>query len=132
MWTLSREIRFEASHQLDIYGGIFRRLLGHSWRVRVTVEGHQLYHNGPETGMLMDFSKVGEAMDEIRLQLDHQDLNDALGIYPTSENLAAWIYRRLEEILYEPTSSAKLRSVEVWETEGNGCRYEPGFQTEGG
>ena len=123
MWTLSREMRFEASHRLEMHEGDCRRLHGHSWRVRVTVEGHQLHLDGPEMGMLMDFSRIGEAMDLVRLQLDHWHLNDVLGIYPTSENLAVWIYRRLEESL--PVMAAKMKSVEVWETEGHSCCYTP-------
>lgn len=124
MWTLSREMRFEASHCLEMCGGNRGRPHGHSWRVRVTVESHQLCHDGPEKGMLMDYSKIGDVMDGIREQLDHRHLNDALDIYPTSENLAAWIYRRLEERFYGLVA-AKLRSVTVWETEENSCTYRP-------
>lgn len=123
MWTLSREMRFEAAHSLEMHDGDCRRLHGHSWRVRVTIQGFRLHESGPEHGMLMDFSKIGDVMDGIRLQLDHRHLNEALGIYPTSENLAVYIYRRLEESFLFP-DKVKLKSVEVWETDGNSCLYE--------
>jgi 6-pyruvoyltetrahydropterin/6-carboxytetrahydropterin synthase len=82
--------------------------------VEVHVEGPV----GAESGWVMDFADVQAAFAPLHAQLDHNYLNDIEGLSnPTSENLAHWIWRRLEGGL------PGLCEVVVRETCNSGCSY---------
>ncbi len=91
--SIWREFTFEAAHSLPLVpeGHKCRRLHGHSYRVEVHVRGEV----GPD-GMVMDFADIKDAWRPLHDLLDHHYLNDVPGLEnPTSEVLAAWIFRRL-------------------------------------
>jgi len=91
---LTRDFTFEAAHLLPKApaGHKCRRLHGHSFRVEVQVEGKV----DPETGWLLDYGDIRDAIEPLRLQLDHYYLNEIQGLEnATSENLCAWIWDRL-------------------------------------
>ena len=116
---LARDFTFEAAHLLPKAptGHKCRRLHGHSFRVEVHVEGEV----DPETGWLLDFGDIKEAIDPLRLQLDHYYLNEVRGLEnPTSENLCAWIWERLKPKL------PPLARVTVHETCEARCEYDGG------
>ncbi len=105
---LRRDYRFEASHQLPCHGGQCRRLHGHSYRFRVTIEGEP----DPVTGMILDFEDLDRIVGEAVLpHLDHRHLNELLA-NPTAEWIAAWIWHALAPRV------PGLAEVEVWEMEG--------------
>jgi 6-pyruvoyl tetrahydropterin synthase/QueD family protein len=52
------------------------RLHGHSYQVRITIEGEV----SPETGWIMDFDVIAQAFDPLLEQLDHHYLNDIEGL----------------------------------------------------
>lgn len=109
-----KEFRFEAAHRLPHVppGHKCARLHGHSYRVRIWVKGEL----DPELGWVMDFSDIQAAFAPLYQQLDHYYLNDIRGLdNPTSENLARWIWQRLD--------LPGLSAVEVMETCTSGCRY---------
>ena len=111
-----KEFRFEAAHLLPNVpeGHKCRRLHGHSYRVRVYVEGDL----DGELGWVVDFADIADAFEPLRKRLDHYYLNEIEGLEnPTSEVLARWIWRRLEPVL--PILSA----IEVGETCTSGCIY---------
>ncbi len=111
-----KEFRFEAAHLLPNVpdGHKCKRLHGHSYRVRVYVEG-ELH---PELGWIVDFADITEASEPIRKRLDHYYLNEIEGLEnPTSEVLARWIWRHLQPSL------PILSRVEVAETCTSGCSY---------
>ena len=111
-----REFTFEAAHRLPQTpeGHKCRRLHGHSYRVTVHVEGPV----GAETGWVTDFADLREAFEPLRLCLDHYYLNEIEGLEnPTSENLARWIWERLQPSL------PALSQVTVRETCTSGCVY---------
>ena len=111
-----KEFSFEAAHLLPNVpeGHKCKRLHGHSYRVRVCVEGEP----DPELDWVVDFAEIKEAYDPIRRRLDHYYLIDIEGLEnPTSEVLAEWIWRRLKSAL--PT----LSRIEVSETCTSGCSY---------
>lgn len=113
---LWKEFRFEAAHLLPHVPDSHKckRLHGHSYRVRICVEGD--LH--PVLGWVVDFAEIAEAFEPIRKQLDHYYLNDIEGLEnPTSEVLARWIWSRLAETL------PILSRVEVAETCTSGCAY---------
>ena len=67
---------------------------------------------------LVDYAVIREAWNELRPQLDHRVLNDVQGLEnPTSENLARWIWDRLQ-----PTLTGLSRVV-VRESSATGCVY---------
>jgi len=111
-----KEFTFEAAHLLPNVpdGHKCKRLHGHSFRVRVGVEGDL----SPELGWVVDFADIADAFEPIRRRLDHYYLNDIDGLdNPTSEVLARWIWRRLKPVL------PILSQIEVSETCTSGCRY---------
>jgi 6-pyruvoyltetrahydropterin/6-carboxytetrahydropterin synthase len=91
-----------------------RRMHGHSFRITLHVRGEV----DEDKGWVMDFSDVSAAFKPLFAQLDHNCLNDVAGLEnPTSENLARWIWQRLE------ASLPGLHKVEVHETCTSGCAY---------
>ena len=113
---LYTDFRFEAAHLLPKVpeGHKCARLHGHSYHIRITIEGEV----DPKTGWIMDFDVINQSFAPLLKKLDHHYLNDIEGLEnPTSENLCRWIWTRLKPALPE------LAEVEVRETCDAGCRY---------
>ncbi len=113
---LWKEFRFEAAHLLPQVpdGHKCKRLHGHSYRVRICVDGEV----DPALGLVVDFAEITEAFEPIRKRLDHYYLNEIEGLEnPTSEMLARWIWERLLPAL------PILSQVEVGETCTSACVY---------
>jgi 6-pyruvoyltetrahydropterin/6-carboxytetrahydropterin synthase len=70
-----------------------------------------------ELGMVMDFGLVKRMLDEALP--DHRDLNEILTVPTSAENLARWLYERLQE------KGLPIVALTLWETENCGCRYVP-------
>ena len=65
---------------------------GHSFRVRVTVDGEP----DAETGQLIHFDELKAALDDLRGTLDHNFLNDIEGLEnPTLELISKWLWDSL-------------------------------------
>src|SRR5205809_926118 len=110
-----REFSFEAAHRLPHVpdGHKCGRLHGHSYRVEIHVSGPI----DVSTGMVMDFSDIKCAFQRLHECLDHHYLNEIDGLdNPTSENLARWIWNRLN-------CSLPLSRVVVRETCTSGVAY---------
>lgn len=110
-----KEFTFEAAHRLPNVpaGHKCARLHGHSFQVRVTVEGDL----DPVLGWVMDFADLKAACRDVHDALDHRYLNEIPGLEnPTSEVVAAWIWDRL-------WSRVPLSAVQVRETCTSGCIY---------
>ena len=113
---LYKEFSFEAAHRLPNVpvGHKCSRLHGHSFHVRVTVEGPV----GNATGWVMDFADLKAAFRPVHDRLDHRYLNEIAGLEnPTSEVLAQWIWRELQPAL------PGMVEIEVRETCTSGCIY---------
>ncbi len=117
MMKIFKEFMFEAAHYLPNVpeGHKCRRLHGHSFRVRLFVEGPL----EADTGWVMDFADVKKAFRPLYDRLDHHYLNEIEGLEnPTSENIARWIWNNLQPAL------PGLSAVELHETCTAGCIYE--------
>src|SRR3954453_5645065 len=82
-----KEFTIEAAHKLPNVpeGHKCARLHGHSFRIRVHVAGPV----GQNTGWVMDFADIKTAFKPIEDTIDHNYLNDIVGLEnPTSEALA--------------------------------------------
>lgn len=109
-----KEFTFEAAHRLPAVPADHKcaRLHGHSFHVRVTVQGPV----DEAMGWVADFADLKAAVKPIVGQLDHRYLNEVEGLEnPTSENVARWIWARLDV--------AGLYEVAVRETCTSGCVY---------
>lgn len=109
----------EAAHRLPNLPESHKcyRLHGHSFKIEVHVTGEV----DQNTGWIMDFADISAAFKPLFERLDHHYLNEIEGLEnPTSENLARWIWRRLQPAL------PLLSSVVVQETCTAGCVYEGG------
>src|SRR5213083_20059 len=90
-----REFTFEAAHRLPTVpeGHKCGRLHGHSFQLTVFVQGEV----DSKAGWIIDFADIKSAVCPIVDQLDHRYLNDIPGLEnPTSENLAQWIWQKLQ------------------------------------
>lgn len=111
-----KRFQIEAAHYLPNLPADHkcRRMHGHSFRIEVHVEGDL----DPELGWVMDFADIKGAFRPLFERLDHHLLNDIEGLEnPTSENLAKWVWARLNGKL------AGLSKVVVRETCNAGCVY---------
>ncbi|WP_084284037.1 6-carboxytetrahydropterin synthase QueD [Solirubrobacter soli] len=114
-----KEFTFEAAHRLPFVPAEHKcsRLHGHSFSVEIHVSGEV----DPRTGWLMDFADIKTAFKPLLDRLDHYYLNEIDGLEnPTSENLAQWIWERLQPALPE------LSKIVVRETCTSGCVYVGG------
>jgi len=111
-----KEFTIEAAHWLPNVpeGHKCRRLHGHSFRIAIHVRGPL----DPQLGWVIDFADIKSAFQTIEDQIDHRCLNEVEGLEnPTSENLARWLWVRLQPAL------PALSSIVVQETCTSGCIY---------
>jgi len=125
---ITRRAEFSASHvccQPSLTADENRKLYGpasnpnghgHNYVLEVTVEGDP----DPKTGMIFDLKRLKEIITETVVEpMDHRFLNHEVPpfdrVVPTTENLAAEIWRRLAP--HFPEGAARLRNVRVFETD---------------
>jgi 6-pyruvoyltetrahydropterin/6-carboxytetrahydropterin synthase len=120
MYRVSVRQHFDAAHYLRGYGGKCEALHGHRFEVVVSVEAGKLN----KIGIAFDFVELKEYVGEVLKRFDHVCLNDIKPfdkINPSSENLAAIIYKELKAQL----SSVVISQVEVWESPESRVTYTP-------
>lgn len=114
---------FSAAHRLMDYKGKCENMHGHNWRVEASCQAGQL----DKHGMVVDFSELKKALNKILMQFDHKVLNDIQyfkKVNPTSENIAKFIYDKLQKSL--TAYSLQLIAVTVWETDASRASYFKG------
>ncbi|MFP4248517.1 MAG: 6-carboxytetrahydropterin synthase QueD [Armatimonadota bacterium] len=122
MYELTVERDFSAAHLMRGYDGACARLHGHNYRVLLRVEGEEL----DGCGMLVDFSELKAAFDEILAELDHRNLNEIPPfdeINPSSEHLARYIYERARDAI---SGEARVTSVTIHESPTSSVTYREG------
>ncbi|MEZ5894499.1 MAG: 6-carboxytetrahydropterin synthase QueD [Parvularculaceae bacterium] len=90
-----KSMSFDAAHFLshDPNARPYARLHGHSFTMEVAIEGEP----DAETGWVVDFGDVAEALQELHDALDHRLLNEIEGLErPTLENICKWAAARLK------------------------------------
>ncbi len=107
---INKEFKFDAAHNLVDYNGKCENLHGHTYKLRVTLEGK------PGKGdMILDFVELKKIVNEEVIELlDHAYLNDLIP-QSTAENISIWIWNKLENKLKGPHH--RLYEINVWETE---------------
>lgn len=113
---LRRDYRFESARRLTGIdpGHPCASIHGHSFRLRVKVVGEV----DAAAGWVIDFGDLDRVVEPVVRELDHRLLNDVDGLgNPTSENLAKWIWDRIESRV------PGLVSVRVSETEASSVTY---------
>ena len=111
---------FSAGHHLRNYPGNCEKPHGHNWKVEVTVKADEL----DELGMGIDFRDLKTATNQVLETLDHRDLNehpDFMEINPSSENIAVYIFRKLQDLL--DSDRCSVHSITVRETDNSGTTY---------
>lgn len=113
---VTKVFKFDSAHNLERYRGRCEALHGHTYTLEVTVKGLP-----GEDDMVMDFAELKQIVKtNVIDRIDHTYLNAQLGINPTSENLALWIWDALAPIIQR--HGAKLYAVTLWETPENRVR----------
>ena len=114
---LVKDFRFEAAHRLPMVPPDHKcfRVHGHSFRVEVKIAGLV----DPAMGWLVDFGEIAARVEPVlKDELDHRLLNDVAGLEnPTSEQLCAWLWKRLLPLVPE------LAAITVHETCTARCTY---------
>ncbi len=107
---LSKDFKFDAAHNLVHYHGKCEKLHGHTYRLRVVIEGV------PDSeGMIIDFCELDDIVKgKVISRLDHSYINEIIS-QPTAENIALWIWDEIHDLLKR--DNCRLHEVHVWETE---------------
>jgi len=120
MFELKVVTHFAAAHQLQMVAEKCENLHGHNWKIEVCVAGETLN----DAGVLIDFGELKKHLSEIMTALDHRFLNELdsfNNINPSSENIALYIAKALQEKINDP--SVKLTRVTAWESEDACASY---------
>ena len=119
MYELMIKTDFAAAHQIKEAGGACENLHGHTWQVKVFLQGKKLSENG----MLIDFREVKKIVKIWVDKLDHQYLNEVLkGENPTTENLAKYLFKGLKNTIN--IEEIKLSKVSVGESNDTWVTYD--------
>ena len=137
-YLISKEIEFDAGHRVPLHESKCKNPHGHRYRLKVEIEG-KLIKEGPETGMVRDFSIVKQLMMErIHDVYDHSfiisnadlemiDAFEAVGadwkihivnFVPTAECLAKHFYDLLKDDL-------EIVQIQLWETPTSCATFVP-------
>lgn len=137
MYKLITEADFDSAHFLKGHPGKCANIHGHRWRVVCEIGADSLHTEGPERGMLVDFSTLKKALKELADSMDHQLIHEAgalkpataaalqaegfsllaLPFTPTAENLAKHLYDAMKQQGFPVTC------LTVYETPNNAAAY---------
>lgn len=119
MFTISVETHFLASHQLILSDGSKEPSHNHNWLVTATLSSNKLNN----MGIVMNFHKLREMLDNLVAEFDNTAM-ERLKYFqqnnPTAENVAKYIYEKLEPKL---PKGVKLQNIEVVEEPGCTAKF---------
>ncbi len=114
MYYLTIHTQFAAAHNLIHYQGDCENLHGHNWKVEVTVAAQSL----DKSGLGIDFKVLKRETNRQLDLLDHKYLNDLPDfreLSPSSENIARFLFERLQGVLDD--GNVSVEKVTVWESD---------------
>lgn len=136
---VTREEEFEAAHLLPGYDGGCKNLHGHSYKIKVTVEGPQ----NKGWGMVLDFKNLKNIIKGI--VPDHKFLankNDELSMRivsllkdnnldyvlfdfdTTAENMVGYFAAKIQDELDQLYDDVKVVKIRLWETTNSEATWE--------
>lgn len=144
VFTVSKEIEFDAGHRVPNHKSKCRNPHGHRYRLRVTITGEIVQTPGTsDEGMLADFGdlkalmtyKVHDVLDHgfvmysndmvMRNMFESGGTQDFKVVYvsfvPTAENLSKWCWDQLEKPVED--MGFALCTIELWETPTSKATY---------
>jgi 6-pyruvoyltetrahydropterin/6-carboxytetrahydropterin synthase len=130
MYEVEVQDEFSAAHFLKLYDGSFEPRHGHNWKVSVVMRSKGL----DSMGVVVDFEALKPALKKVLAEFeytcfnDHPDFREGQ-INPSAENVAQFIYGRLDEKF--KSSNAKIVKVTVCETPDACASYFPLLAKEG-
>lgn len=116
MVSATKIFRFEAAHSLPNHEGKCRNLHGHNYKLEVTVAG-PIQTEGPEKGMVIDFSKLKKQLNEYLVMWDHAYLNDMIK-NPTAENMVVLIAEHCQG------RKINITRLKLWETDDSFVEWQ--------
>lgn len=108
---ICKSFTFDAAHRLPSHKGKCKNLHGHTYTVEVEVLGEI----ERESGMVLDFAEISDAMSHIIDLWDHSYLNEKMEKVPTAENMAEEIFKWVS-FLANPSKKVVVTRVRVYET----------------
>jgi 6-pyruvoyltetrahydropterin/6-carboxytetrahydropterin synthase len=126
MFEVRVQGRFSAAHNLRGYDGDCEKLHGHNWLVELSVAGER-----DESGMVVDFRILKDALGRVLEELDHKYLNELeyfKRTNTTTENIAEYICSKAAATIPD---GVRVEYVSVWESPGSGATYRPEMESRG-
>lgn len=119
--------KFSSAHRLPYHEGKCKELHGHNYVLEVTFIGEPKTGEGPEAGMVMDFSKIKKEIMINVEKWDHHYINDTLN-NPTAEVMVASLVHDLTVQRKLPVVAIKLYETEScyieWRDEDDKLRWK--------
>ena len=119
MWSISKQWTLDAAHSISTVAEDHkcRRLHGHTYRVRLTLEALIA-----DDGMIYDYGLMAPFAEYLRDELDHRNLNDVIQGPTTAERLASHLFHVACQVLPNLPTGAKVK-VAVSETPATWAEY---------
>lgn len=109
---IAKEFTFDSAHFLKDYHGKCENMHGHTYKMRVTVEGKM-----QKNGLVMDFSELKEIVSrKVVDKWDHKIINETLE-HASVENMCVWAWDQLKPEL------SGLVEIRIWETANSFAIY---------
>lgn len=135
---VTKEIQWDMGHRVTNHRSQCRNLHGHRYKAEICVEGNLITKSEvSDEGMVIDFADIKDiATKYVHDLLDHgfmvwdkdkvvlkffktnpQLKHVVVPFVPTAENIAGWIFSRLDNRLKDRYGTGlKLYSIKLWET----------------
>lgn len=116
------ERHFSSAHILRGHNGKCANLHGHNYRIEVYARGRELN----DIGLLVDFSDLKAAADELVNYLDHKNINDLppfdAELNPSAENLARYLLEHIAARVND--DRVQVYKVRCFETPTSAATYQ--------
>ena len=120
MFEITVYSHFAGAHRLRYLRGRCEKLHGHNWKIEVSVVSNRLNREG----IVLDFGILKQKVEQVVKTLDHTYLNELpyfVKIEPSSENIARYIFKKMEKEVSR--YRAKLKRVTAWESDTSSAAY---------